>query len=71
MTKFVNTLRARALQARTDEDGAESLEILVFAAVVIVGLIGTWMLLRNAGAAKGEQIANCLDNSGINGANCN
>lgn len=70
MKKLLEMVRTRAQSARTDEDGAESLEILVFAAILVVGLVGTWMMIRNAGADKGEQIADCLNNSNINGANC-
>lgn len=70
MRKLLELMRARVESARAEEDGAESLEILIFAAVIVVGLVGTWMLIRNAGADKGEQIADCLNNSDINGAAC-
>lgn len=74
MASVIEKWRNRFAATRDNETGAETIEIIVFLAVFVLGMIGVWIMIRKAAADKGTAIKDCLDgsntNSATSGASC-
>jgi hypothetical protein len=53
--------RERFSETRDNESGAETIEIIVFLAIFVLGMIGVWIAIRTAAADKGQDITDCLN----------
>lgn len=66
MSKLLETWHNKFAATRDNEDGAETIEIIIFLAIFVLGMVGVWFAIRAAAGSKGDEIENCLNNSGIN-----
>jgi Flp pilus assembly pilin Flp len=65
MTKnLIAKMRSNVAAMRDNERGAETIEIIVFLAVFLLGMIGVIVLIRNNAADKGNEIADCIEGEG-------
>lgn len=61
MITVIQKWRERFSETRDNETGAETIEIIVFLAIFVLGMIGVWIAIRGAAADKGGQIEDCLN----------
>jgi hypothetical protein len=60
MNNLVATLRVNAAEMNRNEEGAESVEVIIFLVIFVLGLVGTWMFIRNKTADQGSRIGECI-----------
>lgn len=69
VSKVIEAWRNKFAATRDNEDGAETIEIIIFLAIFVLGMVIVWFALRNAAASKGDEITDCLNNSGVGADN--
>lgn len=65
-------LFSRLRQAHADmrnERGAETVEVIIFLVIIVVGLTGAWFALRNALSDNTDRLTECI-NDGTNAEDC-
>ncbi len=65
---LINRLRQAHAKMR-NEEGAETVEVIIFLVIIVVGLTGAWFALRNALADNTDRITDCV-NDGADAADC-
>ncbi len=60
---IVNRWRSQIAAMGEDEAGAETLEIILFLAIFVLGMVGVLFFIRSRAQEKGSQIGNCINNA--------